>query len=135
MEKTLVLIKPDAVERHLIGKIITAYEEKGLVIEAIELVRATKEQAAAHYMEHEGRPYYEGLIAFITSGPLVALIVSGHGAIAGVRQLHGATNPIEAVPGSIRGTFGLETGRNLVHASDSIASSERERAIWFPRVK
>ncbi len=134
-ERSLVLIKPDAVARGHIGEIVSRIERKGLSIAAMEMRTATEAVAAAHYAEHEGKPFYAGLLDFITARPLVALVVEGPRAIAAFRQLAGGTDPVEkAVPGSIRGDLGLETGENLVHGSDSPESAAREIAIWFPRL-
>ncbi|WAC93187.1 nucleoside-diphosphate kinase [Mycobacterium sp. Aquia_213] len=132
-ERTLVLIKPDGVERRLIGEIISRIERKGLTFVALELRSVTTELATQHYAEHEGKPFFESLLDFITSGPVVAAIVEGPRAIAAFRQLAGGTDPVEkATPGTIRGDFGLETQLNLVHGSDSIDSAKREIALWFP---
>ncbi|BBZ51836.1 nucleoside-diphosphate kinase [Mycobacterium heidelbergense] len=132
-ERTLVLIKPDAVGRHLIGEVISRIERKGLTIAALELRQVSGELAAQHYAEHEGKPFFEPLLEFITSGPLVAAIVEGPRAIAAFRQIAGATDPVEqATPGTIRGDFALETQFNLVHGSDSTDSAKREIALWFP---
>jgi nucleoside-diphosphate kinase len=132
-ERTLVLIKPDGVERRLIGEIIGRIERKGLVIEALELRSVSKELATQHYAEHEGKSFFEALLDFITSGPVVAAIVQGPRAIAAFRQIAGGTDPVEkATPGTIRGDFGLETQLNLVHGSDSTDSAKREIALWFP---
>jgi nucleoside-diphosphate kinase len=132
-ERTLVLIKPDGVERRLIGEIISRIERKGLVIAALELRSVSKDLATQHYAEHEGKPFFESLLDFITSGPVVAAIVEGPRAIAAFRQIAGGTDPVEkATPGTIRGDFGLETQLNLVHGSDSIDSAKREIALWFP---
>ena len=132
-ERTLVLIKPDAVERHLIGEIIARIERKGLTIAALELRHVSEQLAAQHYAEHDGKPFFGSLLEFITSGPVVAAIVEGPRAIAAIRQLAGGTDPVEqATPGTIRGDFGLETQFNLVHGSDSTDSAKREIALWFP---
>jgi nucleoside-diphosphate kinase len=134
-ERTLVLIKPDGVERRLIGEILSRIERKGLSIVALELRDVGRELASQHYAEHDGKPFFESLLQFITSGPVVAAIVEGPRAIAAVRQLAGGTDPVEkATPGTIRGDFGLETQFNLVHGSDSIDSAKREIALWFPGV-
>jgi len=134
-ERTLVLIKPDGVARRHVGEILARIERKGLDIVALELRTATVEVAAAHYAEHEGKPFYAGLLEFITGGPLVAAVLEGPRAIAAFRQLAGDTDPVEkAVPGSIRGDLGLEAGENLVHGSDSVESAEREIALWFPEL-
>ena len=134
-ERTLVLIKPDAVERHLIGEIISRIERKGLTIAALELRHVSEELACQHYAEHEGKPFFGSLLEFITSGPVVAAIVEGPRAIAAFRQVAGGTDPVEkATPGTIRGDFGLETQFNLVHGSDSTDSAKREIALWFPDI-
>jgi len=134
-ERTLVLIKPDAVERHLIGEIISRIERKGLTIAALELRHVSEELAGQHYAEHEGKPFFASLLEFITSGPVVAAVVEGPRAIAAFRQVAGGTDPVEkATPGTIRGDFGLETQFNLVHGSDSADSAKREIALWFPGV-
>jgi nucleoside-diphosphate kinase len=132
-ERTLVLIKPDAVERRLIGEIIARIERKGLTIAALELRQVSEQLAAQHYAEHDGKPFFGSLLEFITSGPVVAAIVEGPRAIAAFRQVAGGTDPVDkATPGTIRGDFGLETQFNLVHGSDSADSAKREIALWFP---
>jgi nucleoside-diphosphate kinase len=132
-ERTLVLIKPDGVERKLIGEIIGRIERKGLHIAALELRQVSEELASQHYAEHDGKPFFGSLLEFITSGPVVAVIVEGIRAVAAIRQLAGGTDPVEkATPGTIRGDFGLETQFNLVHGSDSPESAQREIALWFP---
>lgn len=134
-ERTLVLIKPDGVERRLVGEIVGRIERKGLAIAALELRHIDAELASQHYAEHEGKPFFESLLQFITSGPVVAAIVEGPRAIAAVRQLAGGTDPVDqATPGTIRGDFGLETQFNLVHGSDSADAAKREIALWFPGV-
>lgn len=132
-ERTLVLIKPDGVERRLVGEIIGRIERKGLSIAALDLRHVSRDVAAQHYAEHEGKPFFEPLLEFITSGPVIAAIVEGPRAIAAFRQLAGGTDPVEkAIPGTIRGDFALETQFNLVHGSDSLESAKREIALWFP---
>lgn len=132
-ERTLALIKPDGVERQLVGEIIGRIERKGLSIAALELKSVSDELARAHYAEHEGKPFFPSLLEFITSGPVVAAVLEGPRAIAAFRQLAGGTDPVEkATPGTIRGDLGLETQFNLVHGSDSPDSAEREIALWFP---
>ncbi|CAM4460023.1 Nucleoside diphosphate kinase [Mycobacterium basiliense] len=134
-ERTLVLIKPDGVQRQLVGEIISRIERKGLTIVALELRNVSEEVASRHYAEHEGKPFFGSLLEFITSGPVVAAVVAGPRAIAAFRQLAGGTDPVDkATPGTIRGDFGLETQFNLVHGSDSAESAQREIALWFPAV-
>ena len=131
-ERTLLLIKPDGVERRLVGEIINRIERKGLTVAALDMRIVSEELARRHYAEHDGKPFFGSLLEFITSGPLVAAIVEGPRAVAAVRQLAGATDPVEkAAPGTIRGDFGLETQFNLVHGSDSPESAGREIALWF----
>lgn len=131
MERTLVLIKPDAMQRGLAGEIITRLERRGLKIVAMRLMKVSKPLAKRHYAEHEGKPFFPGLVDYITSSPILAAVFDGEGAIKAVRQTMGKTNPLEAETGSIRGDFGLQTGRNLTHASDSPASAKREIALFF----
>ena len=131
MDRTLILVKPDAFARRLTGEIITRFERKGLQLAAMQLMTLDERMAKRHYAEHEGKPFFDGLVAFITSGPLVAMILEGPNAVAAARQVIGATDGIEAAPGSIRGDYALETKRNLVHGSDSAQSAEREIAIYF----
>jgi len=132
-ERTLVLIKPDAVERRLVGEIIARIERKGLSLVALELRRVEQSVAEEHYAEHKGKGFYESLLEFITGGPLVAAVVEGPRAVTAFRQLAGATDPVEkAATGSIRGDCGLQTQYNLVHGSDSADSAAREIALWFP---
>ncbi len=131
IQRTYVMIKPDGVARGLVGRIIARLEDVGLTLERMELGHVTSEQAAANYAEHEGRPFYEGLIAYVTSGPVVKMVVSGEEAVAIVRKLMGATNPKDAAPGTIRGDFGLSLDANIIHGSDSPESAEREIAIFF----
>ncbi|MEU8894699.1 nucleoside-diphosphate kinase [Nocardia sp. NPDC048505] len=132
-EQTLVLIKPDGVARGLTGEILARIERKGLKVVALEQKNVSDEVAKAHYAEHAEKPFFGSLIEFITSGPVVAAILEGPRAIAAFRQIAGGTDPVEkAVPGSIRGDFGLETQYNLVHGSDSPESAKREIALWFP---
>ncbi|KUF14740.1 MULTISPECIES: nucleoside-diphosphate kinase [Streptomyces] len=132
-ERTLVLLKPDAVRRGLIGEIVGRIERKaGWSISAMELRSLDQETLEQHYGEHQGKPFYEPLVAFMSSGPVVALVVDGERVIEGVRQLAGPTDPIAAAPGSIRGDFGVIVRENLIHASDSAESAERELKIFFP---
>jgi len=133
-ERTLLLIKPDGVERRLIGEIIGRVERKGLTIAALELRTVGDGLARSHYAEHAGKPFFDSLVEFITSSPLVAAIIEGPRAIAAIRQLAGGTDPVDkALPGTIRGDFGLETQFNLVHGSDSPESAEREIGLWFDK--
>lgn len=131
MDRTLILVKPDAFERRLTGEIIARFERKGLQLAAMRLMTIDDQTAKRHYAEHEGKPFFGGLVEFITSGPLVAMILEGSNAVEAGRQIIGSTNPLQAAPGSIRGDFATETSRNLVHGSDSAESAEREIAIYF----
>jgi nucleoside-diphosphate kinase len=125
------MIKPDGVARGLVGRILSRIEDVGLTIERMELGMVTPEQAAANYAEHAGKPFYEGLVEYVTSGPVVKMVLSGPGAVGIVRKLMGATDPKDAAPGTIRGDFGLSLDANIVHGSDSPESAEREIAIFF----
>ena len=131
MERTLVLIKPDAVQRGLVGEIIARMERRGLKIVGLKLVDVTEALAREHYAVHEGKPFYEPLIAYITASPVVAMVVEGPGAIDVVRRTMGATAPAEAAPGTIRADYALEIGRNLVHGSDGPDTAREEIALWF----
>ena len=130
-ERTLVLIKPDGVQRLLTGRILARYEDRGLKLVGLKLIRVSRDLAERHYAVHREKPFFGGLVDFITSGPLVALVLEGPNAIAVVRAMNGATRPHEAAPGSIRGDFALETAQNLVHASDSAETAASEVALWF----
>ena len=131
IEKTYSMLKPDAVRNHHIGEIVSRIERAGLVIERMELANVTPEQAAANYAEHEGKPFYNGLIEYITSGPVVKMVVSGDGGVKKMPTVMGATIPAEAAPGTIRGDFGLIMDENVIHGSDSPESAEREIGIFF----
>ena len=131
MERTLVLIKPDAVERNLIGKIISCYEENGLKVEALRMEQISKEFAGVHYEIHKGKPFYNKLIEYITRSPLCAMVLSGENAVDRVRKINGATNPDEANKDTIRGKYGKNTTENAVHASDSKENAEKEIVIWL----
>jgi nucleoside-diphosphate kinase len=131
VERTLVLIKPDAMQRGLAGEVISRLERRGLKIVGIRMLKVSKSLAKQHYAEHNGKPFFPGLVDYITSSPIVAAVFEGPNAIRAVRQTFGATNPLEAETGSIRADFGLEKGRNLTHASDSPESAEREIALFF----
>jgi nucleoside-diphosphate kinase len=134
MEKTLILVKPDAFARGLSGEIIARFERKGLKIIAAKYMTVSEDQAKQHYAEHTERPFFGELVSFITSGPIVALVFEGESAIKAARQVIGATNPLEATTGSIRGDFAIEIGTNMVHGSDSPESGIREAAIFFPEL-
>jgi nucleoside-diphosphate kinase len=134
MEKTLILVKPDAFARGLTGEILSRFESKGLKIAALKLVHTPRATAETHYAEHAERPFFGELVDFIVSGPLVALILEGQEAIKAARQLIGATNPLEAATGSIRGDYAIEIGTNMVHGSDSPESAAREISVWFPEL-
>jgi nucleoside-diphosphate kinase len=130
-ERTLILVKPDAVQRQLIGKIIDRYEARGLRICGMKMVHADRALAEQHYAVHRDKPFFAGLVEFITSAPLVAMAVEGPNAIAMCREINGKTRPHEAAPGSIRGDWAVDTGHNLVHASDSLENAAAELALWF----
>jgi nucleoside-diphosphate kinase len=131
LERTLVLVKPDGVQRGLIGDVIARLEKRGLRLVAAKFMTVNQELAETHYAVHKGKPFYEGLIRYITSAPVMAMVWEGPRAIQAVRQTMGATRPFEAAPGTIRHDFALETGRNLTHASDSVENGEAEIALWF----
>lgn len=131
MERTLVLIKPDGVQRGLIGEVISRLERRGLRLVGAKFMHVSLELAETHYAIHKGKPFYDGLIAYITSAPVMAMVWEGPGAVAAVRQTMGATRPTEAAPGSVRHDFALEVGRNLTHASDSVENGQAEVALWF----
>ena len=131
MERTLILIKPDAMQRGLAGEIITRFEQRGLRMVAMRLLKVDKAMAKKHYGEHVGKPFFDGLVDYITSSPIIAAVFESTNAVAASRQLMGSTRPTEAAPGTIRADFGLEVGRNLVHGSDSVASAKREIEIFF----
>ena len=132
MDRTLILVKPDAFARNLTGEIVARFERKGLRIAAMKLMTMDRPLAEQHYAEHEGKPFFGELVEFITSGLLVAMVLEGHQAVAAARQVIGATDPLEAAPGSIRGDFALEVGQNMVHGSDSNESAAREVGLFFP---
>src|SRR6201993_3862854 len=132
MERTLILVKPDAFARNLTGEIIARFERKGLRLVALALMTMTRDLAARHYAEHEGKSFYEELVTFITSGPLVAMVLEGESAGVAPRQVIGATTPLEATTGSIRGDYAIAVGQNMVHGSDSPESAAREVGLFFP---
>jgi nucleoside-diphosphate kinase len=134
LDRTLILVKPDAFERGLTGEVIARFERKGLQIVALKLMKVDRELAERHYSEHATKPFFGELIEFITRAPLVAIVLEGESAVESARQLIGATNPVEAAPGSIRGDFAIEVTFNLVHGSDSPNTAEREIKLWFPEL-
>lgn len=135
IEETLVLVKPDGVKKHICGEIIARFERKGLSIKAIKMIQVPVELAKQHYAEHEGKGFFKDLIDFITSGPVLAMVIKGENAVAAVRQINGATDPLKAVPGSIRGDFATSIDENVVHASDAPETAAREIGLWFPELK
>ena len=134
MERSLILVKPDAFARNLTGEIIARFERKGLRLAALQQMTMTRELASQHYAEHEGKPFYGELVEFITSGPLVAMVLEGDSAVEAARQVIGATNPLQSAPGSIRGDFATSIGANMVHGSDSDESAAREVKLFFPEL-
>ena len=130
-ERTVVIVKPDGVQRGLVGPIIGRLEARGLKLVGLKLMRVSDSLAAEHYAEHEGKPFYEGLLRYITSGPVIVLCVEGTSAVQMVRNTVGATNPLNAAPGTIRADWALDIGRNLIHASDAPSTAERELTLWF----
>ncbi|MDK2823027.1 MAG: nucleoside-diphosphate kinase [Clostridia bacterium] len=131
MEQTFVMIKPDGVQRSLVGEILARFEKKGFKIVGLKLMKVTEELAGLHYQEHKGKPFYPGLIKYITSAPVVVMVVEGKNAVSEVRKINGATNPLDAQPGTIRGDFAQDIGRNVIHGSDSVESAKREISIYF----
>jgi nucleoside-diphosphate kinase len=132
VDRTLILVKPDAFARGLTGEIIARFERKGLQIVALKHMTVDEQLAKRHYAEHEGKPFFGELVEFITSGPIVAMVLEGDEAITAARQVIGATNPLEATTGSIRGDFAIAVGQNMVHGSDSVESGQREAELFFP---
>jgi len=132
VERTLVLVKPSGVARGLVGEVISRMERRGLTIKVARMLRVTKEMAERHYSEHKGRDFYDDLVEHITSAPIFAMVVEGPSAVKIVRMMMGATNPLDAAPGTVRGDFGLDMRQNVVHSADSQASAEREIEIFFP---
>ncbi|MFZ5646092.1 MAG: nucleoside-diphosphate kinase [Bacillota bacterium] len=131
MDRTYLMIKPDGVQRGLVGEIISRIERKGLKIVGLKMLRISRELAEKHYAEHVGKPFFGPLVDYITSGPVVAMVVEGKDVVATTREMMGATNPLKAAPGTIRATYGMDVGRNIIHGSDSPASAERELGIFF----
>jgi nucleoside-diphosphate kinase len=134
VDRTLILVKPDAFARGLTGEIIARFERKGLTLVALRQMQVGEDLAKQHYAEHDGKPFFGELVEFITSGPLVAMVLEGNDAVKAARQVIGATNPLEAATGSIRGDFATEVGRNMVHGSDSAESAAREAGLFFPEL-
>lgn len=131
MERTFIMVKPDGVQRNLIGEIVLRFEKKGYQLVAAKLMQVSQDLAEKHYAEHREKPFFQELVDFITSGPVFAMVWQGEGVIATARQMMGKTNPQEALPGTIRGDFGLTVGKNVIHGSDSPESAEREINLWF----
>lgn len=131
MERTFVMVKPDGVQRGLVGEIIARFERRGYKLVGLKMFTMPREVAETHYAEHRGKPFFEGLVRYITSGPVVAMVWEGKNVIAAAREMMGATDPQKALPGTIRGTYGIDVGRNVVHGSDSPASAAREIDIFF----
>jgi len=131
MERTFLAIKPDGVQRHLVGEIIRRYEAKGFKLIGLKMLKPSRELAEKHYAVHKERPFFSGLVDFITSGPLIAMVWEGEGVVASARKIIGATNPLNAEPGTIRGDYGVNIGRNIIHGSDAIETAQTEIALWF----
>ncbi|MBD1863408.1 nucleoside-diphosphate kinase [Trichocoleus desertorum] len=131
MERTFLAIKPDGVQRKLVGEIIRRFETKGFTLVGLKILNVSRELAEQHYDVHKERPFFAGLVEFITSGPVVAMVWEGEGVVSSARKIIGATNPLAAEPGTIRGDFGINIGRNLIHGSDAIETAQREIALWF----
>lgn len=131
MERTFIAIKPDGVQRGLVGEIIRRFEKKGFTLVGLKQLQVSRELAESHYDVHRERPFFGGLVDFITSAPVVAMVWEGDGVVASARQIIGATNPLTSAPGTIRGDFGVNIGRNLIHGSDAVETAQREIALWF----
>ncbi len=131
MERTYLMVKPDGVQRNLAGETISRFEKKGFKIIGLKMLKISRELAEKHYGEHVGKPFFEQLVGFITSGPVVAMVIEGKDAVSAAREMMGATNPLKAAPGTIRGSFGIDIGRNVIHGSDSPDSARREIALFF----
>ncbi|WP_026079437.1 nucleoside-diphosphate kinase [Spirulina subsalsa] len=131
MERTFLMIKPDGVQRGLIGEIIKRFEAKGFTLVGLKFMAVSKELAEQHYDVHKERPFFQGLVEFITSSPVVAMVWEGEGVVASARKIIGATNPLNAEPGTLRGDYGMDVGRNLIHGSDAIETAQREISLWF----
>eukprot|EP01027_Heterolobosea_sp_BB2_P008834 GEZU01013105.1.p1 GENE.GEZU01013105.1~~GEZU01013105.1.p1 ORF type:complete len:169 (+),score=64.21 GEZU01013105.1:57-509(+) len=130
-ERTFLAIKPDGVNRNLVGEIISRFENKGFKLVGLKMLQPSTELAESHYAEHKGKPFYPGLVSFITSGPVVAMVWEGKGVVAAARKMIGATNPLTSEPGTIRGDFAVDVGRNIIHGSDAVETAKREIALWF----
>ncbi|MCF8010098.1 MAG: nucleoside-diphosphate kinase [Clostridiales bacterium] len=133
MERTYAMVKPDGVQRGLVSEVISRFERRGLKIIGLKIMNISHELAKKHYAEHKDKPFFNGLIQYITSGPVVAMVLEGKSAVVMVREMMGATNPQEAVPGTIRGDFGIDIGRNIVHGSDTLENAEREIGLFFDK--
>ncbi len=131
MERTFLAVKPDGVQRGLVGEIISRYEAKGFTLVGLKLMQVSRELAEQHYGEHKERPFFSDLVNFITSGPIVAMVWEGKGVVASARKVIGKTNPLDSEPGTIRGDFGVDIGRNIIHGSDAVETAQREIALWF----
>jgi nucleoside-diphosphate kinase len=131
LERTFIAIKPDGVQRGLVGEVIRRFESKGFTLVGLKLMQVSKELAEQHYGVHRERPFFPGLVQFITSGPLVAMVWEGNGVVASARKLIGATNPLYSEPGTIRGDFGVDVGRNIIHGSDAVETAQAEIKLWF----
>lgn len=131
MERTFIMIKPDGVQRNLVGEVVSRFERKGFTLVGMKLMSVSRELAEKHYDVHKDKPFFGGLVDFITSGPVVAMVWEGDGVVASARMIIGATNPISSPPGTIRGDFGITIGRNLIHGSDAVETAQREIALWF----
>ncbi|MDX2271264.1 MAG: nucleoside-diphosphate kinase [Cyanobacteriota bacterium] len=131
MERTFIAIKPDGVQRQLISSILQRFEARGFQLVGMKLMQVSRELAETHYAEHKERPFFKGLVDFITSGPVVAMVWQGKGVVAAARKLIGKTNPLDSEPGTIRGDFGIDIGRNIIHGSDAVETAQREIALWF----
>lgn len=131
MERTFLAVKPDGVQRGLVGEIIRRFEAKGFTLVGLKLVQVSRELAEQHYDVHREKPFFPGLVEFITSGPVVALVLEGEGVVASARKIIGATNPLASEPGTIRGDYGISIGRNLIHGSDAVETAKREISLWF----
>ncbi|MGA1476725.1 MAG: nucleoside-diphosphate kinase [Prochlorothrix sp.] len=131
MERTFIAIKPDGVQRQLVGEVIRRFETKGFTLVGLKIMQVSQELAEKHYDVHREKPFFSGLVDFITSGPLVAMVWEGDGVVASARKIIGATNPLTAEPGTIRGDFGVSIGRNLIHGSDAVETAQREISLWF----